>query len=249
MFFSTIARKFLNRDHKGDYVDHFVESGDFEEYLNRWRKENPGYDLSGHAGPMELLAESDPHVLVKKHLPSVKKATHDEITGVLEVHGVSLESGSREEVFEKFRDLFTRKKGIMEPLRRDRRIRNGYKGKVFGLWWLDPDFRKVIFESMTEEHIDNVYDFFKWWDEAKATGMESRLKDFTESSLRKVGFSLDEFMGLLRPSDEGQHYLDPRMLSHPFLRTTFEATNENDNLVDEWLEILSRPNAVGKDIT
>ena len=250
--FSRIVDRILppHQDNSGDWIDSFLESGGFEDHRRRQMKMNPGYDLDGRPGPIDLLAESDPHGLVEKHLPAVKSITHEEITGVLNVHGVSLESGSREEVYERFRDVFTRKKGVLDLIRRNSKIRNGYKYKVFGLWWLDPDFRRVIFESMTEEHIDSVNVLFKWWDEAKAVGAESRLKDFTESSLKKVGISLDEFMGLrLRPSGEGQYYLDPRMVSHPFLRAFLYTIRESEDFFDEWMKILSRPDAVGKDIT
>ena len=212
---------------------------DTEDHLtDNYMKQNPGGD---YVGPLDSLYRLSPESLTRHHLPAVKSITHREVSSALEARLIPLGDGSREEVFESFSDFFT--KGTKDS--------HEYEPRIFGLWWLDPDFRRILFESMTEEHIDNVDVFFKWWNEARVVGVESRLKDFTESSLRKMGVSIEEFMGLGKQTDETDPHLVKQINSNPFLGTVLKATGENEHFIDSWLETLSEmssssPNAVGK---
>ena len=86
----------------------------------------------------------------------------------------------------------------------------GDSGKVLHKWWPDEDFRKVVFDSIQKEYINDPDMLLKWWKEDKRRGA-GRLEAFVRSYFEKaqndeVVMGNDTFwgviLGALRSSEE-----------------------------------------------
>ncbi len=74
-----------------------------------------------------------------------------------------------------------------------------YRGLIFrDEWWEVDDFREIMFPILLKEDLvgkhGNPVNLMKWLREARLMGVEGRLSDFTLSSFRKYGISMEDII-------------------------------------------------------
>ncbi len=70
-----------------------------------------------------------------------------------------------------------------------------YKKLIFEEWWEVDDFREVMFPALLSDDLvgkfGNPVNLIKWSREARFVGAEYKLRDFTLSSFKRCGISME----------------------------------------------------------
>lgn len=134
------------------------------------------------------------------------------------------ENGYREEVFTYIRDRLTNTKNVAYH----------ESSEVLLKWWDSRDFRNIVFDSITKNHLKDSKLVLKWWDEAKAVGVNSRLGEYISSSFGNLGEFSD--------GDEIWRIID----GNPFLKAVFNAVKEVSEDSDFFKEVNKSWETIGR---